>query len=100
MFSTTSEAQCDHIAAELTKLKEAGLTANIKKCQWGKISVEFLGHIVGQGQVKPSVCKEDKALCTAYHQETALVVSGTHRILPQIYFTICGTLLSSNRGNT
>ena len=24
----------------------------------GATSVEFLGHIVGQGQVKPSVCKE------------------------------------------
>ena len=58
VFSTTSEAHCDHIAAELTKLREAGLTANIKKCQWGKTSVEFLGYIVGQGQVKPSVCKE------------------------------------------
>ena len=58
MFSTTLEAHCDHIAAVLTKPREAGLTANIKKCQWGQTYVEFLGHIVGQGQVKPSVCKE------------------------------------------
>ena len=41
---------CHHIDLVLTALRDAGLTANISKCEWGKCYCEFLGHVVGQGR--------------------------------------------------
>ena len=57
IFSTTWEEHCSHISTVLSRLKQAGLTANAKKCQWGLTKVEFLGHIVGQGKVSPAELK-------------------------------------------
>ena len=57
VFSATWKEHCDHIAQVLTRLKEAGLTANVKKCQWGQTQCEFLGHIVGHGRVSPADLK-------------------------------------------
>ena len=31
----------------------AKLTINLMKSEFGKVTVNYLGHIVGQGQVKP-----------------------------------------------
>lgn len=36
---------------------KAGLTANVKKCQWGQRKCEFLGHVVGDGKVTPADLK-------------------------------------------
>ena len=41
----------------IARLSEAGLTANLKKCQWGQKSCEFLGHVVGCGKVSPAELK-------------------------------------------
>ena len=41
----------------LGRLRKAGLTANVKKCQWGQVRCEFLGHMVGEGKVSPVECK-------------------------------------------
>ena len=41
----------------LDRLRQAGLTANVQKCQWGQTRCEFLGHIVGNGTVSPADCK-------------------------------------------
>jgi len=41
----------------LEKLRQAGLTVNQKKCEWGQTQCEFLGHVVGQGEVMPAKCK-------------------------------------------
>ena len=51
VFSLTWEDHCQHIAQVLERLKQAGLTANVKKCQWGQTRCEFLGHVVGNGMV-------------------------------------------------
>ena len=48
---------CHHLDLVLTALRDAGLTANISKCEWGKRYCEFLGHVVGQGKVLPAQCK-------------------------------------------
>ena len=34
-------------------MREAKLTINLMKCEFGKATVKYLGHIVGQGQVRP-----------------------------------------------
>ena len=57
IFSATWEEHCQHISMVLSRLKEAGLTANPKKCQWAQTQVEFLGHIVGKGKVCPADLK-------------------------------------------
>ena len=43
----------------LERLRNAGLTANVKKCMWGQTHCEFLGHIVGNGVVSPALGKID-----------------------------------------
>ena len=57
VFSASWEKHCEHIAQVLSRLRQAGLTANVNKCQWGQTSCEFLGHIVGNGKVSPAESK-------------------------------------------
>ena len=57
IFSDTWEEHCHHISLVLGRLKEAGLTANPKKCLWAQTEVEFLGHVVGKGKVCPADLK-------------------------------------------
>ena len=38
-------------------MREAKLTINLMKSEFGKATVKYLGHIVGQGQVRPSDAK-------------------------------------------
>ena len=57
VFSTSWEEHCTHIGVVLGRLKDAGLTANVKKCQWAQTQVEFLGHVVGSGKVCPADLK-------------------------------------------
>ena len=40
-----------HIRLVLETLRQAGLTANPKKCKWGGKSMDFLGHQVGGGRM-------------------------------------------------
>ena len=57
VFSPSWEQHCQHLSRVLERLRAAGLTANVSKCQWGKQQFEFLGHVVGVGLVSPSECK-------------------------------------------
>ena len=57
VFSSTWEEHCTHVARVLGRLRKAGLTANVKKCQWGQQECEFLGHIVGNGRITPAELK-------------------------------------------
>ena len=34
-------------------MREAKLTSNLMKSEFSKATVKYLGHIVGQGQVRP-----------------------------------------------
>ena len=38
-----------HVRRVLDCLREAGLTANPRKCTWGGSQMEFLGHLIGGG---------------------------------------------------
>ena len=51
IFSDNWEDHLRHIDMVLTTLRQAGLTANPKKCRWGGQSIEFLGHQVGAEKV-------------------------------------------------
>ena len=41
----------------LEKLSQAKLTANLVKSEFGKATVTYLGHVVGQGHVRPIQAK-------------------------------------------
>jgi len=51
IFSQSWEQHVKHIYRVLTKLGDAGLTANSTKCRWGGRTMEFLGHQVGNGRM-------------------------------------------------
>ena len=57
IFSTSWEGHCQHIGKVLQSLRDAGLTINAAKCQWGQTNCEFLGHVVGKGLVSPAELK-------------------------------------------
>ena len=49
IFSFSWSDHVTHVRKVLTKLREAGLMANLAKCRWGGNKMEFLGHMVGEG---------------------------------------------------
>ena len=57
VFSSSWEEHCEHIRVVLSRLQEAGLTANTSKCSWAQTHCEFLGHLVGEGMVSPAQLK-------------------------------------------
>lgn len=57
IFSEDWSTHCKDIAHVLQSLREAGLTANVQKCQFGQTQCEFLGHVVGHGKVSPAELK-------------------------------------------
>ena len=60
-----SETWSEHIEKLhnlFSRLSEAGLTINLKKCVFGGATVTYLGHEVGQGMLKPKSAKIDAIL--------------------------------------
>ena len=51
VYSRTWTEHLAHIQAILEALRENGMTAKLKKCKWAAKTLEYLGHIVGNGQV-------------------------------------------------
>ena len=51
IFSKNGKDHIKDVSAVLQRLQEAGLTAKPSKCVWGKAKVEYLGHIIGEGEV-------------------------------------------------
>ena len=54
IFSTDWESHIQHVSLVLEKLQRAGLTAKPNKCNFARRSVTYLGHVIGNGIVKPS----------------------------------------------
>ena len=57
IHSTTWEEHIRHLTDVLQRLKEAGLTIRPKKCQFGMDRCSYLGHVVGNGEVRPEETK-------------------------------------------
>ncbi len=62
IYSETWEEHVDIMRKFFERLSKAKLTVNLSKCEFGKATVTFLGHVVGQGHVKPIDAKV-KAIC-------------------------------------
>lgn len=57
VFSPNWETHHQHLQQILEGLRQAGLTANPKKCILGKRETQYLGFLVGQGIIKPMAVK-------------------------------------------
>ena len=57
VFSDTWEEHLKHLRNILERLRSAGLTAKLTKCQFGMAECRYLGHIVGSGVVRPEYDK-------------------------------------------
>ena len=60
IYSTTFEEHMNHIDKVLGKLHETSLMLKLKKCKWCETDIEFLGHVVGQGGLRPDPSKIEK----------------------------------------
>ncbi|CAB4403482.1 unnamed protein product [Rhizophagus irregularis] len=49
-----------HIEIVLEELRKANMMLKLKKCEWAKKNVEYLGHIVGTDGLKPDDKKIEK----------------------------------------
>ena len=57
IYSDDWETHVDRICALFHRLSEANLSINLSKCEFGQARVTYLGHVVGQGEVKPVTAK-------------------------------------------
>lgn len=57
IHSTNWEDHVRHLRSVLQKLKQAGLTIKPKKCQFAMETCSHLGHVVGNGEVRPEEFK-------------------------------------------
>ena len=53
IYSNTFQDHINLIEQLFTKLLEANLTINLSKSHFGHATIEYLGHVVGNGKVKP-----------------------------------------------
>ena len=51
VFSTTEHEHEDHLRLVFQRLREHKLQVKLKKCEFGKPRVKYLGYIVGSGKV-------------------------------------------------
>ena len=52
VFSKTWEDHLKHVKQTLDVLKKENLYVKLSKCEFGKTSLNYLGHIVGGGELK------------------------------------------------
>ena len=57
IYSNTLQEYLDHVSTVLQLLGNAGLTIKPKKCQFAMITCEYLGHVVGNGEICPGPAK-------------------------------------------
>ena len=62
IFSETWSEHLSHIKETLQTLEKANLTVKPSKCHVGCREANFLGHIVGKGDIKPDPMKTEKIL--------------------------------------
>ena len=93
-----------HLTDILEKIRKAGLTVKLGKCQFAMSQCVYLGHIVGNGMVKAEMSKV-KAIEKFPLQETKkdirtfLGLTGYYRkFIPD--YDHCSTLIRSNQEST
>ena len=62
LYSSAWSAHMGQLRALLAALAEAGLVINLRKCSFGKATVDYLGHTVGSRAVRPIGAKVEAIL--------------------------------------
>ena len=88
VLGTTWSEHMPALAAILKRLKEAGLTAKPCKCHFGMDECTYLGHIVGNGQVRPEkgkIAAVEAFPCSTQDEEGRESIPRSYEILPQVH---------------
>ncbi|XP_031756161.1 uncharacterized protein LOC116410219 [Xenopus tropicalis] len=75
VFSHTWKDHLSHLSQVLGKIKTAGLTIKPGKCQIGMTEVQYLGHRVGGGTLRPDTGKVDSIMAWPTPQTKKQVMS-------------------------
>ena len=96
VFSSTWEDHLKQLQEILSRLRQAGLTAKLSKCQFGMRTCTYLGHVVGNGLIKPEVSKiqYSTVICSASVKMPCF--PWINRVLPQVYPGVCRDSSSSH----
>ena len=57
IFSSSWRGHVEHLRTILRRIKDANLTVKLAKCQFGMKQCVYLGHVVGNGTVRPEMSK-------------------------------------------
>ena len=57
IFSKDYQEHNTHLEQVLTRLCAAGITLNRQKCEFGKTTLTFLGHVINQHGISPDPLK-------------------------------------------
>ena len=102
IFSRTWDEHLHHLSAVLDRIRAAGLTAKMKKCQFGTSQCLYLGHMVGGGNVSPDLSKMDAVSAmgvpkTKKQVRTFLGLTGYYRRFIPNYSSIAAPLTDLTR---
>ncbi len=53
IYSQSWEEYLQHLSEVFEKIQQPGLTVKLKKCQFGRRRAHYLGHIIGEGKIRP-----------------------------------------------
>jgi len=77
VYSNSKKEHEEYVRAILQRLRELGLRANIKKCEFNVTEVKFLGLIITEGGVKIDLLK----VSTILEWETPKDLKGYRRFM-------------------
>ena len=102
IYSSTWDEHLCHLRAVFQRLRAAGLTVKRKKCQFGTRHCNYLGHIVGEGGVRPDPQKQEAVRTfptpqTKKDVRTFLGLSGYYRRFIQDYAAVAAKLSDLTR---
>jgi len=104
IYSADAQEHLKHVSLVLQVLREANLFVKLKKCSFNKTSVEYLGHVVGQGSVsadpkKVSAIVEYALPATVTELRSFLGLANYFRKFVQGYASIAAPLHGLTAGN-
>jgi hypothetical protein len=86
IFIKSHEEHVMHVKQVLDVLKKEKLFLKMSKCELGKTSIVYLGHIVGGGELKIDPSKVKVILDWPKPNNVTEVLFGSNPILEKVYF--------------
>lgn len=102
IYSSTWDEHLHYLELTIQRLRDAGLTLKLPKCQFGMESCLFLGHEVGNSMVKPVEAKIDavvnfKPPVTKKDMLAFIGLTGYYRKFIPMYASIAAPLTNATR---